>query len=112
MGFEKKSQRQEGAGHTGSCEPLPSSARRLRGCPATLLGAGDPRTSLLTVAVHSWRGGGEGRGRLWSSRAVAEKDRLAPPQACGGWLDSTSPFWKQPLYPRKRYPLSGLAQGP
>ena len=84
VGFEMESQRQEGASHLGSREPLPSSPRRLRVCPATLLGTDGPRTTLLTVTVHSWRGGGERRGRLWPSRAAAEKDRLAPPQACEG----------------------------
>lgn len=87
------SQRQAGAGHTGSPEPLQSCRKRLRVCLILVLQQQCPRTPLLTGGPsarplpETWWRGEEGCGQ---SRTEAEKDRVAPPQACEGWLDSVS----------------------
>lgn len=81
--------RQGGASHTRSHEPLQSCCRRLRVCPAIMLGQAvsqDTPSNFWLLSPLTPRDMVEGRGEegCGQSRAEAEKDRLAPFQACGG----------------------------
>ena len=109
---EMGSQRQAGAGHTGSPEPLQSCHKRLRVCSMLVLRQQCPRTPLLTGGPsarplpETWWRGEEGCGQ---SRSEAEKDRLAPPQACEEWLDSASVLPR--TVPQDRQPCLALVRG-